>query len=195
MANAAAEGVRAADNHADVLFADDYIDACLRDCRTCRDDNGDCTIDDYYDDLLLNHILPADGIIIAAPIYWYALPALVKSIFDRLVCYTSAKYAGNNQVIGQLKGKRFALLLSSEESNPAMYTGIVQQVSDFAQYTGGRLVAVVNGAANTRAEIGSDPARPLEQATRVGRDLFSIRTTNYLIDTPRSAKVWQQGES
>lgn len=193
MASAAAKGARAAGDEADVLFVDDFVGGFLRDCRACRDSDGNCTIDDRYAELLMNFILPADGIMIASPIYWYALPGQIKTMIDRLACFTSARHSRSADVVGRLKGKRYALLLSAEESNPAMAVGIVQQISDFAHYTGGCLVSVVKGAANSRGEIDRDPSRPLAQAETVGRRLFEIRATRYRIDTLRKSAVWQQG--
>ena len=195
MAQAAAKGARAAGEEAEVLFVDDFVGGFLRDCRTCRDAGGNCTIDDRYAELLMDFVMPADGVIIASPIYWYALPGQIKTMIDRLVCFTSARYSQSADVVERLKGKRYALLLSAEESNPGMDVGIIQQIGDFAHYTGGCLVSVIKGAANARGEIRQDPSRPLVRAEAVGRDLFEIRATRYRIDTQRRSAVWQQGEA
>jgi multimeric flavodoxin WrbA len=193
MACALSCGVAEAGDQAEVLLLDDYVSHFLRDCRTCRGSDGRCTISDRYEELLIEHLLPADAVVLAAPVYWYGLPAQVKCVLDRLVCFTSKSYPQSERIVASLAGKRYALLLSSEESSYAMTTGIIQQVSDFCRYTHGTLVAVLNGVGNRRGEVKRDPTGPLGQAKRIGQAVFSLRATDFRIDTQRPAEVWQEG--
>jgi hypothetical protein len=94
-----------------------------------------------------------------------------------------------------LRGKKYALLLSSEESNQGMSVGIVQQMSDFCRYTHGTLVTVVNAVGNRRGEVARDPAQPLALARRTGAVLLQARATDFRIDTSRSGTVWSGGET
>ncbi|MBL8582120.1 MAG: flavodoxin family protein [Rhizobiaceae bacterium] len=190
LAAALAEGAAAAGHSVETLFVDDFVTGFLRDCRTCRGADKTCSIDDRYGELLQRHILPADAVAIATPIYWYGLPAQLKCVFDRLVCYTSRSHPEAERVVSGLGGKRYALLLASEESSYGMSVGIVQQVSDFCRYTHAALVAMLNAVGNRRGEIARDPSGPLVQARRIGRDMFALRATDYRIDTPRSSTVW-----
>lgn len=194
MARALAEGAAEAGHEVETLHIDDYVSGFLRDCRECRAADGECAIEDRYAELLLEHMLPASAVVIASPIYWYGLPAQFKCVVDRLVCYTSHRHHRSQAVLEQLRGKRYALLLSSEESNHAMSVGIVQQMSDFCRYTYGALVAVVNAVGNRRGEIARDPSQPLALARRTGAELLRIRATDFRIDTPRSGAVWLGGE-
>ncbi|MCO5072173.1 MAG: flavodoxin family protein [Rhizobiaceae bacterium] len=194
MAAAFAEGSSSAGSITESHFVDDFVSGFLRDCRTCRTVEGECSIADRYGELLTEHILPADAVVFAAPIYWYGLPAQMKCVIDRLVCYTSHAHKGADDVVRALAGKRYVLLLSSEESSHGMSVGIIQQISDFCRYTHGLLVAVVTGVGNRRGEVSRDPSDPLAQAQRVGRDLFRLRATDFRIDTPRSGTVWPTGE-
>ncbi|WP_210327604.1 flavodoxin family protein [Aminobacter carboxidus] len=194
LANALAEGAASAGHQVETLHIVDFVSGFLRDCRDCRNADGECSIDDRYGELLLEHILPASAVVIATPIYWYGLPAQFKCVVDRLVCYTSQRHRGSVDVLRQLSGKKYVLLLSSEESNFGMSVGIVQQMSDFCRYTYGSLVAVMNAVGNRRGEIERDPADPLGQARKIGSDLFGIRATDFRIDTPRPGTVWLTGE-
>lgn len=191
MAQAFAEG--ASPESTETVFIDDFVSGFLRDCRSCRQPDGSCSIDDGYQRLLFDHIMPAGGIVFATPVYWYGVSAQLKCVLDRLVCYTSSAHSRSLDVIESLRGKRYALLLSSEESSFGMTTGIVQQISDFCRYTNGSLVAVLNGAGNRRGEVSHDPSDPLGQARRIGRDFFDLRATDYRIDTPRPGTVWGNG--
>lgn len=195
MARAFAEGAAAAGHEVETLHIDDYVTAFLRDCRECRTADGECGIEDRYAELLLEHMLPASAIAIASPIYWYGLPARFKCVVDRLVCYTSHRHRRSEEVLQRLRGKKYALLLSSEESNQGMSVGIVQQMSDFCRYTHGTLVTVVNAVGNRRGEVARDPAQPLELARRTGAVLLQARATDFRIDTSRSGTVWSGGET
>ena len=191
LARALAEG--AGDDAVERLFVDEFVAGFLRDCRTCRTADGECSIGDRYRELLFDHLLPAGAVVFASPIYWYGLPAQLKCVLDRLVCYTARSHARSAEVLDGLKGKRYALLLASEESSYGMSTGIVQQTADFCRYTYGSLVAVLNGVGNRRGVVAADPADPLEGARRIGRTLFSLRATDFRIDTPRPGAVWAAG--
>src|ERR1700754_4849291 len=83
MAQAAAAGVRAAGHHVDVVHLADHLQGLLRDCRTCRGADGACTIGDRYEELLRERVLPADGLVIATPLYWYGMSGALKTFFDR----------------------------------------------------------------------------------------------------------------
>src|SRR3546814_4701343 len=48
LGEAVAEGLAAAGHHADVIHADDIVQAFLKNCRTCRRPDGECTIADDF---------------------------------------------------------------------------------------------------------------------------------------------------
>ena len=82
MAAAALEGARAAGDEAELLYVDDYVERFLRDCRQCRGEDHQCTLDDRFGELFLGHYLPADGVIFATPLYWYGMSGQLKTFFD-----------------------------------------------------------------------------------------------------------------
>jgi multimeric flavodoxin WrbA len=190
LAQAVADGLREVGHEADLVFAIDILGGFLRDCRTCRNALGECTIDDRFEMTFLESYLPAEGFIAATPIYWYGVSAQLKAFFDRMFCNVAASSARSAQVVAQIQGKRIGLVLSSEETFPTVAVGPVHQLQEFARYTASTFVGVVHGVGNARADIPKDPSRPLERARQFGRDFFERHASDYRIDTPRSGRVW-----
>jgi multimeric flavodoxin WrbA len=190
MAQAAAAGAREAGHDVDVAYLSDHVEGLFRDCRTCRGTYGACTIGDRYEELLIERVLPADGLVVATPLYWYGMSGALKTFFDRLFCYTSGSAPDGETVATGLTGKRAALLIACEESYRGATAGLVTQFQELTRYLHQELVGVAVGIGNSRGEVQRDPARPLEQAAELGRRLFDIRVTDYRIDTVRSNRVW-----
>ncbi|ONI90101.1 NAD(P)H dehydrogenase [Actinosynnema sp. ALI-1.44] len=190
MANAAAEGARAAGHDVELVHLNDYVQGLFRDCRTCRDAAGACTVGDRYDELLLDKVVPADGLVVATPLYWYGMSGALKTFYDRLFCYTSGSAPDGDAVVPGLTGKKVALLISCEESYRGATLGLTAQFQELARYLHQDLVGVAIGVGNSRGEVRCDPSSPLEQAADLGRRLFDIRVTDYRIDTERSNRVW-----
>jgi multimeric flavodoxin WrbA len=190
LARVAVDGLREAGHQAELVFADDILDGFLRDCRICRNAQGECAIEDGFAATFLNHYLPAEGFIAATPIYWYGMSAQLKTFFDRMFCNIAASSRRSAQVVAQMQGKRLGLLLSSEETFPTVTAGIVHQFQEFARYTASTFVGMVHGIGNARGDVLRDPARPVDQARRLGRDFFSQHATDYRIDTPRTGRIW-----
>ena len=190
MARAIADGIADAGHIPDFIHVDDILTSFLRDCRQCRQADGSCSIDDGYGDVFLERFLPAQGFIAATPIYWYGMSSQLKAFFDRMFCYVAASYPGSASVIEGMMGKRIGLALSSEETFPAISTGIVHQIQEYTRYTRSTFVGHVHGFGNSRGEVSNDPANPLARARQFGRDFFTAHTADYQIDTPRSGRVW-----
>lgn len=190
LAEAVAKGVAEAGHEAEVIFADDVLKAFLRDCRTCRKANGECTIDDGFRTAFFDKFLPAEGFVAATPVYWYGMSAQLKAFFDRMFCYVAASYPDSADVVSGMKGKRIGLALSSEETFPTVAAGIVHQLQEYSRYTHSDFVGAVHGIGNARSDIGKDPRDPLAAARRFGQNFFSAHATDYKIDTPRSGRVW-----
>lgn len=190
LAKTAAEGLREAGHDCELVFADDVLKSFLRDCRKCRTKDGECAIEDDFRRVFLDLFLPADGVVVATPVYWYGMSAQLKVFFDRAFCYIAASYPRSQDVVRRMTGKRMGLLLSSEETFPTVSGGIVHQVQEYCRYVRSTFVGVVHGVGNERGDIEKDPSLPLLRARDLGRDLFTRHATDYEIDTPRPAKVW-----
>lgn len=190
LAQAAVEGARSAGHDVEHVFLDDYVQRLFGNCRSCRVADGRCSLDDRYEDLLLNHILPADGIIYAMPLYWYGMPGRLKTVFDRLFCYISDSSPQQRHVLDTITGKKIGLLISSEENYTSATAGVVAQLQEVTRYLRQELVGVVAGNGNTRGEIVHDPSDPVSRARDLGARLFDTRVTDYRVDTPRPKAVW-----
>lgn len=191
LAEAAYAGARAAGHNVEHVFLDEYVDRMLDNCRSCRNVNRHCSLNDKYEQLLLDKMLPADGIIYAMPLYFYGMPARLKSVFDRLFCYTANSAPQQEHVVGNITGKTVGVLISCEESYAGATLGVTAQFQELARYLDHQLAGVVIGNANSRGEIAHDPTDPLSRARDLGARLFDIRVTDYRLTTPRSNRVWE----
>ena len=171
-------------------FLDDWITSFLRDCRTCRTEDGECAIEDRFRNLMFNEFLPADGIVICSPVYWYGLSAQTKAFFDRTFCYYAASYPDSEDVVRRMTGKRIGLVLASEETYPGASLGIVHQVQEYSRYTRSEFVGVVRGIGNSRSEVVRDPQDPVSLAEKLGSEIFARVYSDYHLDTPRIGRVW-----
>lgn len=194
MAAAAARGATSAGHQVESLFLSDHVEGMLSDCRLCRDVTGACSIKDGYERLLVDHIVPADALILATPLHYYGMTGRLKSFIDRLFCYTSNSAPDGERVRDALPGKRLGLIVSCEETYSGATLGLVAQVQELARYNRQEFVGVVVGVGNSRGEVGLDPSRPLDRAEDLGRRLFTSPVTDYRLDTPRSNRVWPANE-
>ncbi|MGB3022023.1 MAG: flavodoxin family protein [Methyloceanibacter sp.] len=190
LAEAVSDGLAEAGHEAEFVFAEDFLHAFLRDCRKCRKPDGECSIEDGFRSVFLDHYLPADGFIAATPIYWYGTSGQLKTFFDRTFCYYAASYPRSAEVIEGMKNKRIGLVLSSEETYPMVSGGIITQIQEFSRYTRSTFVGVVHGYGNARGDVLRDPGEPIKAARRFGREFFTRHATDYQIDTERSGRVW-----
>lgn len=185
LAAAVERGARAGGIDAAVRFIDDHLDGLVRDCRQCRDDSGRCRIDDGFGELFVDQFLPADGIALCTPVYWYGMSGQAKVFFDRMFCYFAKSHAGSAQVREQIKRKRVALLTSSEEIYPAIALGIVHQLQEYARYTHSQFIGAVHGWGNGRGEVARDPQGSVAAAEMLGRQFFERPYLDLQMDSPR----------
>jgi len=190
LAEAVSQGLEEAGHEIQFVFADDFLTGFLRDCRKCRMPNGECSIEDGFRSVFLDHYLSADGFIAASPIYWYGISAQLKAFFDRTFCYYAASYPQSDKVIEGMKGKRIGLVLSSEETFPMVSGAIICQIQEFSRYTRSEFIGIVHGYGNARGDVRRDPNDPIAAARRFGNDFFTRHVSDYQIDTVRSGRVW-----
>jgi multimeric flavodoxin WrbA len=195
LAEAMVEGANEAGHVAELVHLDDHVRHHLRDCRRCRDDAGRCTIDDGFEALLRERVIPADAIIYATPLYWYGVSGQLKTFLDRLFCFIAASEPQADMFARGLMGKRMALVISSEETYPGAPLGVIHEMQEFARYTHSELVAVVQGIGNSRRDVLRDPGDPLGRARKLGGELSKLRSTDYRLDTDRPNSTWPQIEN
>jgi multimeric flavodoxin WrbA len=190
LAEAVRDGLTEADHETTFVFAQDFLQGFLRDCRQCRKPDGECSIEDGFRSVFLDHYLQADGFIAATPIYWYGTSAQLKAFLDRTFCYYAASYPGSEGVIEGMQGKRIGLVLSSEETFPMVSGAVICQIQEFSRYTRSNFVGVVHGYGNARGDVLRDPNDPIKAARRFGNEFFTKHTSDYQIDSVRSGRVW-----
>jgi multimeric flavodoxin WrbA len=193
LAQSAVDGATSAGHDVEHVFLHEYVERLLDNCRTCRRiEDGHCSLDDRYEALLLDHMLPADGFIFAMPLYFYGMPGRLKTVFDRLFCYTANSAPQQELVVNGIMGKRVGVLISCEESYLGATQGVIAQFQELTRYLNQDLVDVVVGNANSRGEIVRDPRDPVCRAWDLGARLYETRVTDYRLDTVRSNKVWER---
>jgi multimeric flavodoxin WrbA len=190
LAQAVSEGLNEAGHETEFVFADDILNGFLRDCRKCRKPDGECSIEDGFRSVFLDHYLPADGFIAATPIYWYGTSAQLKAFLDRTFCYYAASYPRSEHVISGMQGKRIGLVLSSEETFPMVSGAVICQIQEFSRYTRSTFVGIVHGYGNARGDVLCDPNEPIKSARRFGNEFFTRHASDYQIDTVRPGRVW-----
>ncbi|SEK06738.1 flavodoxin family protein [Achromobacter sp. NFACC18-2] len=185
LGKAALRGAEAAGTTASLLFLDDYIHGFLPDLRHAR------APADRYAELFLEHFLPADGMLLCTPVYWYGMSAQAKAFFDRSFSHYAGSGSEPQRVMARMTGKRLGLAVASEETYPGAALGIVHQVQEYARYTHSDFVGYVHGAGNKRGEIARDPRQPLAAAQTLGAEFFTRKYSDYRIETPRRHNVWE----
>lgn len=118
------------------------IHGCIG-CDTCNKKGNGCV---YKDDMeeLNPHILEADVIVFASPIYYFNINAQVKSVIDRF-------YANNSALQGN---KKTALLLSMADNTTESAEGPEIFFKHFADYMSWENLGVISATNSwTRADM------------------------------------------
>lgn len=193
LAESLAAGARSAGHDALLVDLSLHVTHLLRDCRSCRREDGQCAIEDDHK-AIFDLYLTAEAVVYATPIWWYGISAQLKAFIDRIFCFISDSYPDVSDTRKLLPGKRAALLLSAEESNFAARLGIVEQISELCRYLDHQFVGIVTGIGNRRGEVTLDPVDPMSAAFALGRDILKTYNTDYKLVSERSKTVWQEGE-
>ena len=84
-------------------------------CETCYSTGKACTFDDDFN-VIAPAILEADAIVFTTPVYWYSIPAQIKSVIDRIF----------SLVVGgkDITGKECALITCCEEEDMTVMDGV-----------------------------------------------------------------------
>jgi multimeric flavodoxin WrbA len=84
------EGVREAGGSAKELVLRNFKFSFCIECGGCTD-TGSCVLRDDMDNIY-PHLIAADVIVLAAPVFFYGLNALTKAMVDRTQCFWARKY-------------------------------------------------------------------------------------------------------
>ncbi|MDE7468566.1 MAG: flavodoxin family protein [Muribaculaceae bacterium] len=83
-------------------------------CMTCFKTGKACSFDDDFN-IIAPHILDADAIVYAMPLYWYSIPAQIKGVIDRVFSFYVAEKP--------IQGKKMGLICCCEEDDVTMLDG------------------------------------------------------------------------
>ncbi|WP_457551230.1 flavodoxin family protein [Desulfobacula sp.] len=108
------EEMKAMGNETKVLNAPKLkINPCIG-CGSCET-KGVCIFKDDFTNIVLPAIIQADMIVINSPIYFYAFPAAIKALIDRIQVLWSRKY---RLKMDEFKGRnRTGILLAAGATN------------------------------------------------------------------------------
>lgn len=84
-------------------------------CMTCFKTGKACSFDDDFN-INAPHILDADAIVYAMPVYWYSIPAQIKGVIDRVFSFCVAGKP--------ITGKEMGLICSCEEYDATVMDGV-----------------------------------------------------------------------
>ena len=143
------------------------IEGC-RACDGCWED-GRCIVEDDFRQLC-ERIIDADVIALAAPLYFWNLPAQVKALIDRSQCQWARKFIVKAPLRPTLSGhpRRRGVFISVGGEPDAFFDGAVRAVRGFfgvyeADYWGDLLL----GGLDAKGDVLQHP-RALEEAFDLG---------------------------
>jgi len=144
------------------------IGGCIA-CNGCWED-GRCVVEDDFQ-RVNDMLVAADVIALAAPLYFWNLPAQVKALVDRSQCQWARKFVLQRRSLPTASGRprRRGVFISVGGDDQPDFSGVLLTVRGFfgvyeADYWGELLV----GGADARGDILEQP-RALQEAFDLGR--------------------------
>lgn len=86
-------------------------------CMTCFKTGKACSFDDDFN-VIAPHILDADAVVYATPVYWYSIPSQIKGVIDRVFSFC---VAGKD-----IAGKKCGIITCCEEHDSTVMDGVTQ---------------------------------------------------------------------
>lgn len=166
---ACAAGIREAGGEPDVLFA---AEAGVRPCRGCNtcSRTGACIITDDGMSDVYRRIDDADAIVVASPVYFATVPAVLKTVYDRLQPYWARVYRLGEPRPARRPG---AMLLVRSGGDPFGFQAAVDTTrSVFAVLGIDSLEALCVQGPDAPGDILGYPAE-LDRATRIGAEIVA----------------------
>ncbi len=123
----------------------DHTIGYCKGCRKCFE-TGECVVTDDDMTWISKSIKNADVIILAAPVYWANVPAIVKNLFDRM-SGTSMEETDTFPK-PRLSGKRYILLTSCNTPMPfaalcGQTTGLIRAAKEYFKTSGFSCIGTV----------------------------------------------------
>jgi len=136
-----------------IVLSKKKISGCL-DCGKCNE-KGVCAI---KDDMLEIHkkILEADVVIHSVPVYFWAMTSQMKAYLDRWCAFFDGEWALHKTYRPKMKGKRIGLITVCGDPNVSTADPIVHSFKNTCQFSGLKLLEVVQASAAAKGEIGNN---------------------------------------
>ena len=163
-----------------ILLTDKQIEFCTN-CRACMQqdgaERGACAIVDDMNEIL-DRIEASDAIVLASPMNFGTVTAIMKRFIERLACYAHWPWGQPApKMRNRVKGKRAVLVASS--AAPAviarLLSKIVGSLKQAADVLGAKTIGVLFiglAAQQPHQELGE---RTKEKAHKLGKKLASLR--------------------
>jgi multimeric flavodoxin WrbA len=161
-----------------VYLMDKHIEFCTN-CRTCTQQlgqkRGECPIEDDMCSIL-DEIERSDAIVLASPMNFGTVTALMKRFIERLVCFSYWPWGkAAPRIRNKLINKRAVIVSSSAAPSfmARLMTGIIGLMKKVSELLGARTVGVLFiglAARRQRQEIGK---RARKKSRRLGKILIA----------------------
>jgi multimeric flavodoxin WrbA len=161
-----------------IYLIDRHIEFCTN-CRVCTQQEGEsrgqCPIVDEMDDIL-DQIERSDGIVLASPMNFWTVTAVMKRFIERLICYAYWPWRAHAPKMRNRRRARRAVVVASS-AVPSLLarllTRMVGLLKNAARVLGARTVGVLAiglAAGASKQDIGE---RARKNARRLGKKLVS----------------------
>jgi multimeric flavodoxin WrbA len=161
-----------------IYLIDRHVEFCTN-CRVCTQQEGDsrgqCLLEDDIKELL-DELERSDSIVLASPMNFWTVTAVMKRFIERLICYAYWPWGAMSPKIrkGQ-KTKRAVVVVSSAAPSllARLMTRMVSLMKGCAKLLGAKTVDVLFiglAGGEQKADIG---ARARKRARRLGKKLAS----------------------
>ena len=142
------------------------FDLNVKFCRGCRKcfESAECVIRDDDMAQIANLIKKADVIMLAAPVYWANVPAVVKNLFDRMSGTSMEETSTFPKP--RLLGKRYMLFTACNTPMPfarifGQTTGLIKAVREYFKTSGIKSMGIV--ICNNTSKITKIPDSKLKK--------------------------------
>jgi multimeric flavodoxin WrbA len=169
----AVQGVREADAEVDeIVIRDLKLSPCLE-IYACKE-TGECVMKDDFPSVR-ERILSADGIILASPIFFYAVSAHTKILMDRCQSFWVKKYWIEEAPSDQWKPKRRGMFISAGATRgKKLFDGAVLTVKYFFDVLEADLwKSLLYRGLDFQGDVDQHPEY-LEEAYTAGKELVRL---------------------
>lgn len=129
-------------------------------CGRCYSNDMACVFNDVFNNIAME-IENSDAVVIAAPLYWYALPAQIKCVIDRFYSFCVGKRP--------VQGKKLGLISSCADGSIESFGPLKDMLSMSASVLGWEMVGdvLVTGLVGKDDVIGTDGCARAKEFARL----------------------------